>query len=176
MQKFRKNKPCLEATGRTLLEPRGNRRVRWPAALPHDFGQVGKWDAGMATPEHSPKGRGLVALRTRDVPPFTSVSEVMRRGTATTSPMALTHSIGLDKLHRTAHFARHANDYWHKSTVFLATGEIDACLNRMSASRRCFAFFSLLRPCTFSFEMARDRLRRDLSMHNETYSGSILVL
>jgi len=67
---------------------------------------VGKWDAGMATPEHSPKGRGYESWYG---------------------------------------YYQHANDYWHKSTVFLATGEIDACLNRM----------------------------RDLSMHNETYSGPV---
>eukprot|EP00439_Symbiodinium_sp_Y106_P028487 s185_g3.t1 len=67
---------------------------------------VGKWDAGMATPEHSPKGRGYETWYG---------------------------------------YYQHANDYWHKSTVFLATGEIDACLNRM----------------------------RDLSMHNETYSGPV---
>ena len=54
-------------------------------------------------------------------------------------------------------FARHANDYWHKSTVFLATGEIDACLNRMPASRRHFTFFSVLRLCTLSFEIPRTR-------------------
>ena len=67
---------------------------------------VGKWDAGMATPEHSPKGRGYETWYG---------------------------------------YYQHANDYWHKSTVFLATGEIDACLNRM----------------------------KDLSMHNETYSGPV---
>jgi len=67
---------------------------------------VGKWDAGMATPEHSPKGRGF------------------------------------DTWYG---YYQHANDYWRKSTVFFATGEIDACLNRM----------------------------KDLSMHNETYSGPV---
>ncbi|CAJ1332272.1 unnamed protein product [Effrenium voratum] len=68
---------------------------------------VGKWDAGMATPEHSPKGRGY------------------------------------DTWYG---YYQHANDYWRKSTVFLATGEIDACLNRM----------------------------KDLSMHNASYSGPVL--
>ena len=44
---------------------------------------VGKWDAGMATPEHSPKGRGYETWYG---------------------------------------YYQHANDYWHKSTVFFATG------------------------------------------------------
>lgn len=67
---------------------------------------VGKWDAGMATPEHTPKGRGYETWYG---------------------------------------YYQHANDYWHKSTVFFATGEVDACLNRM----------------------------KDLSMHNSSYSGPV---
>ena len=67
---------------------------------------VGKWDAGMATPEHSPKGRGYETWYG---------------------------------------YYQHANDYWHKSTVFFATGEVDACLNHI----------------------------KDLSMHNATYSGPV---
>lgn len=67
---------------------------------------VGKWDAGMATPEHTPKGRGY------------------------------------DTWYG---YYQHANDYWAKSTVFFATGEVDACLNKM----------------------------KDISMHNATYSGPV---
>lgn len=67
---------------------------------------VGKWDVGMATPEHSPKGRGYETW------------------------------VG---------YYQHANEYWKKSTVWVATGEIDACLNHMA----------------------------DFSMHNETYSGGV---
>eukprot|EP00931_Biecheleriopsis_adriatica_P056364 TRINITY_DN33400_c0_g1_i1.p1 TRINITY_DN33400_c0_g1~~TRINITY_DN33400_c0_g1_i1.p1 ORF type:complete len:681 (+),score=133.82 TRINITY_DN33400_c0_g1_i1:220-2043(+) len=67
---------------------------------------VGKWDAGMATPDHTPKGRGYETW------------------------------LG---------YYQHANEYWRKSTSFIATGEIDACLNRMV----------------------------DFSMHNESYSGGV---
>eukprot|EP00929_Paragymnodinium_shiwhaense_P063096 TRINITY_DN31542_c0_g1_i1.p1 TRINITY_DN31542_c0_g1~~TRINITY_DN31542_c0_g1_i1.p1 ORF type:complete len:692 (-),score=111.43 TRINITY_DN31542_c0_g1_i1:217-2238(-) len=67
---------------------------------------VGKWDAGMATPEHSPRGRGYETW------------------------------VG---------YYQHANDYWRKSTVFQAVGELDSCLNTMI----------------------------DLSMHNATYNGGV---
>lgn len=67
---------------------------------------VGKWDAGMATPDHTPKGRGYETW------------------------------VG---------YYQHANDYWRKNTVLLATGTVDACLNRMM----------------------------DFSMHNDTYTGGV---
>lgn len=60
----------------------------------------------MATPEHTPKGRGYESW------------------------------VG---------YYQHANEYWRKSTVFQATGDLDSCLNKMI----------------------------DISMHNETYSGGV---
>lgn len=67
---------------------------------------VGKWDVGMATPEHTPQGRGFETF------------------------------IG---------YYGHANDYYRKSNILTATGEVDNCLSKFV----------------------------DFSMHNSSFRGGV---
>ena len=94
-------------------------------------GQVGRGHGHTGTfAEGSRPALWPTPNRSREKKRRATLVEAMKPGMATTSALDLL----VCRCPAECKQLRHANDYWHKSTVFLATGEIDACLNRMPAA------------------------------------------